>query len=264
LGTPDTTLKRPAKTSDPQSLPASTLDPHSRSGAPPSRSLDPIAAVDPTPRRRKDLLELSVGYLLILSVLWASRPWQRPLYCAAVVWIFAVTCISFDGWKAMGLGGRNFWRSLWVAGLALLLAVPAMAIAIHLHTLHAPGTAALFLRSFWGYALWSLVQQFLLNDFFLLRFLRLLPSRYTAVLVTVSLFALAHLPNPILTAVTFVFGTLACLFFLRYRNIYSLGIAHAILGICLAIAIPGPIIHNMRVGLGYLTYSAPHPHQRNH
>ena len=32
-------------------------------------------------------------------------------------------------------------------------------------------------------------------------------------------------------------------------------IAHAILGITVAITIPGPVVHNMRVGLGYVTYS---------
>jgi len=30
--------------------------------------------------------------------------------------------------------------------------------------------------------------------------------------------------------------------------------AHAVLGITVAIAVPGPVDHNMRVGLGYLRY----------
>jgi hypothetical protein len=38
--------------------------------------------------------------------------------------------------------------------------------------------------------------------------------------------------------------------------LYSLSIAHAILGITLAICVPGPVIRNMRVGLGYITYHA--------
>jgi hypothetical protein len=33
--------------------------------------------------------------------------------------------------------------------------------------------------------------------------------------------------------------------------------AHAIMGIAIAITIPGPVDHNMRVGLGYLTYHHP-------
>jgi hypothetical protein len=38
-------------------------------------------------------------------------------------------------------------------------------------------------------------------------------------------------------------------------------IAHAILGITVAITVPGPVDHNMRVGLGYLTYD---PHKQVH
>jgi membrane protease YdiL (CAAX protease family) len=72
------------------------------------------------------------------------------------------------------------------------------------------------------------------------------------------IFAVAHLPSPILTPVTLIWGFAACLLFLRYRNLYPLAMAHAILGISIAITIPGPVDHNMRVGLGYLTYGHTH------
>jgi hypothetical protein len=50
----------------------------------------------------------------------------------------------------------------------------------------------------------------------------------------------------------------SCLLFLRYRNLYPLALAHTILGITVAITVPGPVVHNMRVGLGYLTYARTH------
>ena len=40
----------------------------------------------------------------------------------------------------------------------------------------------------------------------------------------------------------------------------TLAIAHALLGITVAITIPGPVVRNMRVGMGYLRYHAPHAH----
>ena len=79
-----------------------------------------------------------------------------------------------------------------------------------------------------------------------------------AVGVTAIIFAVAHLPNPILVPFTLLWGLAACLLFLRYRNLYPLAMAHAILGITIAIAVPGPVDHNMRVGLGYLTYAHTH------
>ncbi len=86
-------------------------------------------------------------------------------------------------------------------------------------------------------------------------------DKRAAVLVTAGLFALAHLPNPLLTVMTLVWGVAACLAFLRYRNLFTLGMAHAILGVCVAITVPATVQHNMRVGLGYLRYR---PHGGHH
>ena len=208
--------------------------------------------------RRRALLELVVGYGLIMLVIWSTRPWQRVLYYTAAVFLVAVLWMSFRSGSAMGLRRTNFWRSFWVVGVALLMAAAAVALAHHLHAMQPFEGPVPFLKRYWGYMLWAFVQQILLVDFFLRRFLRLLSRPRSAVLATAGVFAAAHLPNPVLTVVTLVFGTAACLIFLRYRNLYPLAIAHAILGITIAITVPGPIIRNMRVGLGYLTYTRHH------
>ena len=109
-----------------------------------------------------------------------------------------------------------------------------------LHTLHAPGSFAQWIGTFLGYAIWSFVQQFLMQGYFLLRLLQLLPNPKLAAITTALIFTLAHLPNPILTPLTLLWGVAACLVFLRHRNLYPLAVAHAIFGICIAITIPGP------------------------
>ena len=110
----------------------------------------------------------------------------------------------------------------------------------------------------------SPLQQILLQDIFLRRLLILIPSKpHIAALAAAVLFASAHLPNPILTPMTVIWGLVACMHFLRYRNLYPLAIAHAILGISIAITVPGPLDHNMRVGLGYLTYHHHHHLSQN-
>jgi membrane protease YdiL (CAAX protease family) len=108
------------------------------------------------------------------------------------------------------------------------------------------------------------MQQFLLQDYFLPRLLRLMRGPVAAALAASVMFSLAHLPNPILTVLTFSWGFIACLIFLRYRNLYTLAVAHAILGITVALVVPGPVIRNMRVGLGYITYASHPPHHRSH
>jgi hypothetical protein len=214
-------------------------------------------------RKRRDWIELCLGYGLILAVIWTPRPLQTVLYFATIAVLLAMFGRSFEGWTAMGLRATNLLRSFWIVGVALLLASIAVLFAIRLNTLHVPDGPVLFLKTYWGYAVWSFVQQILLLDFFLLRFLRLLPEKKSAVAATAGIFALAHVPNPILTSLTLLWGLGACLLFLRYRNIYPLAIAHAIFGICIAITVPGPVTHNMRVGLGYLQYRRYAHHHRS-
>ena len=211
-----------------------------------------------SPGRRRDLLELAIGYGLILIVLWTPRYLQRPLYLLALGWILVATILSFDGWTTTGLRPSRPGRSLWVLGPAFLLAAVAIVFALKLRTLHLPHGTATFIKAFWGYAIWSFVQQFLLQCFVLLRLLRILPTQRGAIAAAGGLFAVAHLPNPLLTVITLVWGLAACVIFLRYRNLYTLGLMHAIFGISVAITVPGPVSRNMRVGLGYLRYPSTH------
>jgi membrane protease YdiL (CAAX protease family) len=214
--------------------------------------------------RRRALLELELAYTLILLVIWTPTPWQRIFYIAAVIALAAILILSFQGARALGLQFTNLLRSLWIAIVALGLAAIIILIASHLHTLRAPHSASQFIARYWGYALWAFVQQILLQDVFLRRLLILIPSKpHLAALAAAVLFALAHLPNPILTPITLLWGFISCLLFLHYRNIIPLAITHAALGITLAITIPPPVIHNMRVGLGYLRFHARH-HYRSH
>jgi hypothetical protein len=212
-------------------------------------------------RRRRDLLELFTGYALILLVIWTPRPWQRLFYCAAALFLAAVLWMSFAGWQAMGLRVANLGRSMWVVGVALGITAIAVLVARRMGTLQHNGGLVPFVRRYWGYAIWAFAQQVLLQDFFLARLLRLMRDPGSAALAAAAIFSLAHLPSPVLTVVTFVWGYAACLLFLHYRNLYPLALAHAIFGITIAITLPGPVIHNMRVGLGYVNYASHHGHR---
>lgn len=214
-----------------------------------------------TRRTITDSVELLVGYALISAVVWTPEPMRRWLYFGTIAWFLLSTAVSFPGWRAMGCSIAGFWRSLWIVGIALSLGITATMLAGNLHTLHHPGPPMQWVKAFAGYTIWALAQQFLLQGYFLIRLLRILPSKTWAVITAGTVFALIHLPNPILTPVTLLWGLVACFVFLKSRNIYPLAIAHAIFGICIAITIPASVHHNMRVGLGYLTYSpAQHLH----
>lgn len=217
----------------------------------------PVVAALPKRRARWDILELFIGYGLVLAVIWTPRPLQHWLYFLTLGWFIISIALTFEGWKAMGCCVAGFWRSSWVVGVAVILAAVATFFASSYHTLHHPNSPEQWVRSFGGYTIWALMQQLLLQGYFLARTLRVIPRANLAALLTGSVFAIAHLPNPILTPLTLIWGLTACLVFVRSRNVYPLAIAHAILGICLAVTIPGTVIHNMRVGRGYIEYQ-PH------
>ncbi len=214
--------------------------------------------------RRRVFTEIAIAYGLILLVIWAPRPVQRWLWWVAAASVVILTIVSWDGLEAMGLRRKNFFRSLWITGVALVVALIAALIAAHFHTLRLRGGLAWVIENFWLYAVWSGVQQFLLQCFFLLRILRLIPDKRLAAFTAAGLFALAHLPNPILVSATIVWGMVACLVFLRYRNLYPLALAHAVLGIMIAVTIPGTVDHNMRVGRGYLMYNPHRVYEHSH
>ena len=210
--------------------------------------------------RRRDLIEIILGYSAILIVIWTPNPLQRILYWVACAIIVTIVALRRQNLESLGLVGRNLGRSIWIVGAALLLGAIAVWIASRLHTLHSLHGQAPIFAHIWGYLVWSLMQQFLLQIFFLCRLLRVTsPAR--AVTLAAGLFAVAHIPSPILAAATLVWGTCACLLYLKYRNLYVLGVAHGILGICFAITVPDHFHHHMRVGIGYLNYhrhTAPH------
>ncbi len=200
------------------------------------------------------MLELAVGYFLIMATIWSVNPAQRVLYWLAFVWIIATTWARRESWTSLGLGSKGLLQSLWVVAVALALSAIAVFIAWRTHSLHRlHGPTPIFLHG-WGYVVWSLMQQFILQSYFLSRLLRLLHGRTSAIIVAALIFALAHLPNPILAPVTLVWGIIACVLFLRYRNIYTLGLAHGIMGLCIAVTVPNSLHRHMRVGLGYLRY----------
>jgi membrane protease YdiL (CAAX protease family) len=209
------------------------------------------------PSLARDLAELIFGYGLILFVIWMPEHPQRILSPVALVVTFAIVVARRPSRDELGLGRRGLLPSLWILPAAAVLAVFSVLLAKRLGTFH-----PLFhgdVRHVAGYILWTIYQQFLLNDFVLPRLSRVLGSEAFAVGATAVLFAAAHLPSPWLTLVTLAWGVISCALFRRYRNLYMLGLAQGLLGLCFAVCLPDALHHHLRVGLGYLRYHGAAP-----
>lgn len=212
----------------------------------------------PQPGSTRDLIELISGYGLILFVLWMPEFPQRVLSPVALLMTLAIVLARRPSLDDLGLSRRGVAATLWILPAAVVLAIASLLVAKRIGTLH-----PLYKGDFThiaGYLLWTLYQQFLMNDLFMPRLTRLLVSERAAVGLAAVLFAMAHLPNLSLTAATLIWGAISCALFCRYRNIYALGLAQGLLGLCFAVCVPDALHHHLRVGLGYLRYSSPASH----
>ena len=116
-----------------------------------TQAVPPLSTHPVSPRSKlRDLIEIATAFGLILAVIWTPRPWQPLLWGVALVAVVTMICLSFESLSAMGLHAANFFRSLWVVGLALGLSGAAVLLAAAMHTLHAPDSPIHFVKSFWA------------------------------------------------------------------------------------------------------------------
>jgi hypothetical protein len=203
------------------------------------------------PGSNRNLAELLLGFAAIMAVLWLPTHEQLIFGPIALLAPLVLVLLRRPGLNDLGLGWRGFASSLWIFPAAVLLSVASVQLAKSIgtfHTLYAPDFPHVA-----GYVVWTLYQQFLLQDYFVPRLTTFL-SGNTAITAAAVLFSVAHLPNIPLVLATLVWGAVSCSLFRRYRNLYILGLTQGLLGLCFAVCIPDAWHHHMRVGLGYLRY----------
>jgi len=197
------------------------------------------------------LQQVGIVFALIMVAVWMPQGRVNTivslLAAFCIVWF---TVRSHYSVRELGLAQPS-------SGVFAILAVGALMVAailvagVLMHNL-GPAQPVPWKRS-WQYAIWSLQQEFILQSFFFVRLESVLGGRRAAVRAAL-LFCIAHIPNPLLTVLSFIGGLVFCELFRRYRNLYPLGVVHAVLGLTIAANLPDSLLHHMRVGLGYLLY----------
>ena len=206
-------------------------------------------------RNLAPLWEIAVAYALIEGALWSLGQARYWWSLAAMVWIVGVTIYRRPALAELGMSTRGFRQSLWIVGIAVTFAAISVAVAISAGTLHDYSRNGALAARAVGYLIWAFEQEFILQSFIFVRLESLVGSG-RAVVLAALLFCLAHVPSPVLTIGSLVMGWVFCLAFRRYRNIYSLAIAHWLIGMSLSLALPDFIARHMRVGIGYLHFVA--------
>lgn len=99
--------------------------------------------------------------------------------------------------------------------------------------------------------LWTLFQQYALNGFINRRAQLAFGPGTKSILLVAVVFAILHLPNPILAILTFSGGLLWAAVYQRQPNLFALALSHTIVSLTLALTVPPHFLNSLRVGFKY-------------
>jgi hypothetical protein len=201
--------------------------------------------------RRLAAVEVLGVYTLLVLYIWRLHFLFSPLWVLLLAFVIATHVLRGETPRMLGFRLDTLWPCARAyAPFVLIVALLLLGLGISLHTMRdvSPGDVA---QIFVGYCGWGTFQQYLLNGYFVNRLLLVTNgSRFAGAvpLVAGALFSGAHALNPFLMVVTFVAGCIAAAAYIKYRNLYFLGLAHALIGTLLVLVVPDSISHHLVVG----------------
>jgi membrane protease YdiL (CAAX protease family) len=188
-------------------------------------------------------------FAIVLAYVWMLAP--RGVHVALpVAGVAALALWNAVRTREWGLHPAAFAPALRLAALftapAALVVIAAGAAAGTLHD------RTDFLGNLGGLIVWGGAQQWILQTV-VLREAQRASSPRIGVLIAALLFGLVHLPNPLLSSVTFGGALAWCAIYNRQPNVIPLGLSHAIGTLALLYAFDDRITGRLRIGYAYLT-----------
>ena len=137
-------------------------------------------------------------------------------------------------------------RLLLLPTLGAVLLIVAVAWMMNQSLISAPWRSRFLLLP-----VWALVQQYALNGFINRRSQLLMGKGWLSLVVVALIFGMLHLPNPMLSVLTFAGGLLWAFVYQRHPNLFALALSHSIISITLALALSSKWLDSLRVGFKF-------------
>ena len=192
------------------------------------------------------LLEALSVFGMIQLYIWKLRFGRPYLWILILMLVVSSHALRRETPAKLGFSRKNLSRSLTaLAPFVVLLSLALLALGLVSRSIRHITPES----GFWSlllYCVWGLFQQYLLNGYFVNRFLEVAPAR--APLLAAAFFSAAHLPNWFLMIVTLIGGYLSARVYLYSRNLYFLGLAHGVIGFLIYLVVPDTISHHLYVG----------------
>ena len=199
---------------------------------------------------RARIAEPMAIFALIMAYIWKLRYTWHGCWVLILGLVLLSHALRKESAGELGFARRNLEGCLRECATLLLLLTLAMLAAGMVFSTTRPIAFDEGLTALLGYLPWGLLQQYLLNGYFVRRFETAWPRH--APLAAAALFGAAHLPNWFLAPVAFLAGYCCGCVYLRHRNLYFLGLAHGTIGFLLFLVVPDSISHHLAIGPGWL------------
>jgi Type II CAAX prenyl endopeptidase Rce1-like len=191
----------------------------------------------------------------ILLYIWRWQYSHPRYWIPMLAFVLAGHLVHRDSLRDLGLTAHAMRESAQIVlPVALAILLPALVYGLAAGRLHPEPAGSKALGYFGVYLVWCAFQQYLTQSFFHNRLMHIVKNRHASSALVAVMFGAAHIPNPILMAVTTLGGFVFAEIFARHRNIWPLVLAQAVSGALLAALAPAALIHNMRVGPGYFFF----------
>lgn len=166
--------------------------------------------------------------------------------------------VRAETWREMGWRLDNFLLAARLLALPMilttvvLLAVGWFSSGLNNGLLARTGGRSIMWLPAWG-IMWGLLQQYVLQAFVNRRAQIALGRGWRSILLTASVFALLHFPNPWLSLATFLGGATWAWVYQRAPNLPALALSHSLMTLVLIWTLPASALKGLRVGFNFFS-----------
>jgi len=172
-----------------------------------------------------------------------------PLLLAVSFMVLSHTAYK-ESLHDLGFRSDNFLSALRLLVVPTLIAV-AIIFLVGWYLTGPPSVPRLLRPRLLFLPAWALFQQYALQGYINRRAQTALGTGGGSILLVATVFAILHLPNPVLAALTLFGGLIWAAIYQREANLFALAASHTVASISLAMALPLNVINGLRVGFKY-------------